>query len=469
MAAGQSGVRAYTDSTGSYIIPSNVPAGQEGQVIQGVLWSYRNNFFAIPDTVCFSGVSQKAWAGMHLNNQRLQRFDVPGDGTPTDLLVGSGSLARVAGSNGSDLVVYTGGPDAGPYNIQVLGSTDTAARWNFNFPPNYNNSYASEYNAKVSRDGSTVAVGVNGYDQILQQSYSAVYVFNADGTQRNVLQTTGMLTGVDLNDNGSLCIVADINVAKLFDTSTAQMVFSTGLNGAGGRHAISGDGSVLALGAFNLVVFTKVGSNYQQAFQYSSPNCWFGWGVAVSRDGTTVGAMNHDYAQNYCVNNTRIWDVASRTLLGEHPLVGGGQFQGSISGASMSDNGQVFAVSSWGVENNAFPEVMVFDRSVALIDSADTFGSVFGLDCSADGRYVVAGSKGSHANQFGNGGDVTLLALPGGCPADFNGDNQVDFFDYLDFAQAFSEEDPSADFNGDNQIDFFDYLDFAQAFAEGCS
>jgi hypothetical protein len=55
-----------------------------------------------------------------------------------------------------------------------------------------------------------------------------------------------------------------------------------------------------------------------------------------------------------------------------------------------------------------------------------------------------------------------------GCPADFNGDNQVDFFDYLDFAQAFANEDPAADFNGDNQVDFFDYLDFAQAFDAGC-
>ena len=54
------------------------------------------------------------------------------------------------------------------------------------------------------------------------------------------------------------------------------------------------------------------------------------------------------------------------------------------------------------------------------------------------------------------------------CPADFNGDGQVDFFDYLDFVSAFAAEDPSADFNGDGQIDFFDCLDFVAAFAEGC-
>ncbi len=56
----------------------------------------------------------------------------------------------------------------------------------------------------------------------------------------------------------------------------------------------------------------------------------------------------------------------------------------------------------------------------------------------------------------------------GGCAADFNGDEVVDFFDYLDFVQAFAANDPSADFNQDQVIDFFDYLDFVQAFAAGC-
>ncbi len=54
------------------------------------------------------------------------------------------------------------------------------------------------------------------------------------------------------------------------------------------------------------------------------------------------------------------------------------------------------------------------------------------------------------------------------CLADFNGDTVVDFFDYLDFVDAFSANDPSADFNGDTVIDFFDYLDFVDAFSTGC-
>jgi hypothetical protein len=65
-----------------------------------------------------------------------------------------------------------------------------------------------------------------------------------------------------------------------------------------------------------------------------------------------------------------------------------------------------------------------------------------------------------------------LTADPAGiappCLADFNGDTVVDFFDYLDFVDAFSANDPSADFNGDTVIDFFDYLDFVDAFSAGC-
>jgi hypothetical protein len=55
-----------------------------------------------------------------------------------------------------------------------------------------------------------------------------------------------------------------------------------------------------------------------------------------------------------------------------------------------------------------------------------------------------------------------------GCAADFNLDTTVDFFDYLDFVQAFSGNQDLADFNADQVIDFFDYLDFVQAFSTPC-
>ncbi|MDX2146876.1 MAG: hypothetical protein SFZ23_05090 [Planctomycetota bacterium] len=61
---------------------------------------------------------------------------------------------------------------------------------------------------------------------------------------------------------------------------------------------------------------------------------------------------------------------------------------------------------------------------------------------------------------------VRVDTLP--CPADFNSDGQVDFFDFLDFAAAFASDDPAADFDQSGQVDFFDYLDFAEEFDLGC-
>jgi hypothetical protein len=67
------------------------------------------------------------------------------------------------------------------------------------------------------------------------------------------------------------------------------------------------------------------------------------------------------------------------------------------------------------------------------------------------------------------GGNAVYTFTVLGCRADFNHDGQSDFFDYLDFVQAFDSGDPSGDFNGDTQVDFFDYLDFVQAFDTGCA
>jgi hypothetical protein len=53
-------------------------------------------------------------------------------------------------------------------------------------------------------------------------------------------------------------------------------------------------------------------------------------------------------------------------------------------------------------------------------------------------------------------------------PADINHDFMVDFFDYLDFVDAFSNNSSEADFNNDSFIDFFDYLDFTSSLSTSC-
>lgn len=54
------------------------------------------------------------------------------------------------------------------------------------------------------------------------------------------------------------------------------------------------------------------------------------------------------------------------------------------------------------------------------------------------------------------------------CPADLNGDGELNFFDVTAFIVAFNSEDLLADFNMDGQFNFFDIPVFIAAFQAGC-
>ncbi len=68
----------------------------------------------------------------------------------------------------------------------------------------------------------------------------------------------------------------------------------------------------------------------------------------------------------------------------------------------------------------------------------------------------------------GSGASISFAVQVPRQTSDFNADNITDFFDYLDYVQAFSDNDASADTDGDGTLDFFDYLDFVTAFSAGC-
>ncbi len=90
------------------------------------------------------------------------------------------------------------------------------------------------------------------------------------------------------------------------------------------------------------------------------------------------------------------------------------------------------------------------------------------IACDQAGRAHVSYTALSFYDGVNVRSDLRYATAWPSCPADFNGDWQADFFDYLDFVLLLDREDPAADFNRDGQVDFFDYLDFAAAFSAGC-
>mgnify|MGYP002783739173 FL=1 len=99
---------------------------------------------------------------------------------------------------------------------------------------------------------------------------------------------------------------------------------------------------------------------------------------------------------------------------------------------------------------------------------------------SAGGTFSVSGTIGQpDAGTALSGGTFTITggfwvggAVPPACPADFNGDGFLDFFDFIDFSDCFEgvvcPPGKTADFDGDGFVDFFDYSAFIDAFETGC-
>lgn len=142
-------------------------------------------------------------------------------------------------------------------------------------------------------------------------------------------------------------------------------------------------------------------------------------------------------------------------------------FQGGNGNACSSDGHLVVGTGHgpWVAEAVLWTERtgIISVRDLAMERGLDMerieLSSAWGV--SGDGRTIV-GLGGT------NGQNIGFIFHIGDCPGDFDGDFRVDFFDYLDYVQAFAVGDAVADRDGDGTVDLFDYLDFVEAFGAGC-
>jgi len=106
----------------------------------------------------------------------------------------------------------------------------------------------------------------------------------------------------------------------------------------------------------------------------------------------------------------------------------------------------------------------------ALVGFSD---DVYWRDVNGNMQFNV--SEARYFNGYPRGAnflDEIASNIDASCPADFNGDGFLDFFDFDDFVSCFESEicppGKTADFNGDGFADFFDFDEFIGAFARGC-
>ena len=155
----------------------------------------------------------------------------------------------------------------------------------------------------------------------------------------------------------------------------------------------------------------------------------------------------------------RLWIACTDGNLRRYSLAGELQATIRVSNAAFGmgrSGGGVFASGMYVInrQSGILSRVNAQDGLEAV---GSGFGEVYHAVFDASGAMYVAGYESSRVWKLG------------GCPADFNGDGFLDFFDYLDFVTAFETGGGlEADFNGDGFVDFFDYADFVEAFEAGC-
>ena len=153
------------------------------------------------------------------------------------------------------------------------------------------------------------------------------------------------------------------------------------------------------------------------------------------------------------------WSTVVHSTVIRGTLVATGDFNSSAANGGRFNGVTYFdpALNDWKtIGNNSIGTTYLSlggftgsGRSILQLDNGNVF--IGGDFNKANNNYSIYSSE---------------IYIP--CPADFNCDASVDFFDYLDFVDAFSSTAANADFNHDQSIDFFDYLDFVNAFSSGC-
>jgi hypothetical protein len=327
---------------------------------------------------------------------------------------------------------------------------------------------------------------------------SKYFVNNGDGTFMNL--TPGNGTGTDTNGMGNT--FGDYNGDGIFDWYVTSRIGVDGIPGPGAS------GNMLYMGTATPHVFTE------ESISRGVNHGYWGWG-ALSFD------IDHDGDQDIFatngMNNAGLDMTPSRMYQND----GTGQFIDIAAVCGMNDAGQGRGVIHADFDGDNDQDLVLlnsrekhvyyrndlsgddigaitlwFDTSAVVGLAPNGFGTRVELN-SAGGsqlRYMDGGSNYLSQSElsihFGIGsdpsadltikwanGDITNLVgvTPGRytitaltCPADLNGDGNLNFFDVSAFLSMYQKQHPQGDMNADGQFNFFDVSAFLVLYQGGC-
>ena len=412
---------AHVDASGSWIEREHVsvrprPRPARPQPVgAGIIWHLTDSG-SITESVAVADSTDESWVGHNLNFERLGYHQTTGTATPIyeyDLVGESPDRVVTASAETVSLgvVMSTG---AGGVHVRAFNSVSgNTPIWTYSFPEEYTAAFIRALD--VAADGSIVAAiaYVPGMSQSL-----LVILDGASGAELSCLPIAAFAQAVELSDDGTRAMITQSSTAIIVETAGLTTLFAFNVSGGGGYHRLSRDGTVAAAGGFNLLAYREISGVWTQVWNQTQANNWFGYGVALSANGDTLFVVQHNYATGYLELTYRVIDLDAGVELASTTTLGTGAFQDSVVGAQASANGEVLLSASWGSQDNAHPEVQIWDRDLNLIGSIDTPGSPFSIDMTGNGQFVLVGCKAVHANTSGNGSDTYSYGVAVSCPWD---------------------------------------------------
>ena len=376
----------------------------------GLRWTYAAPAATpwITERVSVGNLGTLAWLGQNQNGERVSLLSTTEDAAPPatlyeNLLTNSDLVMLAAADKGWACAVTRCVVASNLYEFRYSTGSSAAPVYTVPVPVGAGTGCPEP---AISADGSRAAIGYTD-----GAGLATVDVWDAAGSMVNTLVVpTGSFREHDLSGDGSTVLIATGNHDWLYDVDTGALLFDDGSTVSTDAHAISGDGKAWGRGGFDVGAWVFNGSTYVRVVNFVDGGFGFFVPLAcgISADGSTFAAAAYD-ATNANKFRVYAWHLtpSGSTLLWTYIKTGTGALQDAPAAVSLSDDGRWIAVGSWGNASQSHPEALLFDRDAGNVPvaSVDTPGSVFDLDLSGDGQFIVIGTKAVHANDFGNGGE----------------------------------------------------------------